>query len=210
MDRGADAGAFIAGTGSFAAEVADWASAAGIEVLGLIELLDERRVGTTLHGFRVVALDPDRAGARAVIGAGGDRRALWRELAARGWSPRTVVHPTAALAASVELGPGALVGPRAVIGAATIVGEQTILSRGVLVGHHVEIAAFATLNPGVNVGGNTSIGDGAFLGIGATVVDGVRVGDGATVAAGAVVLRDVEVGARVQGIPARAVTGSAR
>jgi hypothetical protein len=31
---------FVAGTGSFAAEIVDWARAAGARVVGLIELLD--------------------------------------------------------------------------------------------------------------------------------------------------------------------------
>jgi len=207
MDR-VHAGAFVAGTGSFAAEISDWALAAGIEVLGLIELVDEARLGTTVHGLTVVPARPPAGGADAVIGAGGDRRELWEHLAGSGWRPRTLVHPAAALARDAELGAGATVGPGAVVGAAARIGAHAIVSRGALVGHHVEVGAFATLNPGVNVGGNTRIGERAFVGIGATVVDGVDLGDGAVIAAGAVVLHDVEAGARVQGVPARSFAGT--
>jgi UDP-perosamine 4-acetyltransferase len=73
----------------------------------------------------------------------------------------------------------------------------------VLLGHHVFVGAFSTVNPGANIGGNTTMGGDTFIGMGATVVNGVRIGDGAVVAAGAVVLEDVESGARVQGVPAR-------
>jgi len=194
---------YVAGTGSFAAELADWARAAGLEVEGLVELVDDARVGSTVHGLRVVGAG--RAGrAAVVIGLGGDRRERWRRLEGGGWEAAApLVHPAASLAADVRLAPGAAVGPGAVIGSGSSLGEHALVSRGVLVGHHVSVGAFATLNPGVNVGGNTAIGEGAFLGIGAVVSNGRRVGPGAVVAAGAVVVGDVPDGARVQGVPAR-------
>ena len=192
----------IAGTGSFAAEVAEWAAGAGIEVEGLIALQRPEEAGSTIHGIEVVALEEPPARATAVLGLGGDREANWRGLADAGWSPGGVVHPTAHVARSARVAPSATIGPLAVVGAEAEVGEQAILSRGVLVGHHTRVGEFATLNPGVNVGGNSDIGAGAFLGIGSVVLNNVRVGPGATVAAGAVTIRDVPAEARVQGVPA--------
>ena len=200
--------AFVAGSGSFAAEVADWARALGWHVAGLVEMLDSSRVGSTLHGLPVVGLDSAN-GAPVALGIGGDRRQCWDLLAARGWRPLTLVHPSASLAADVRVGAGATIGPRAVVGAGTEIAEQAIISRGALIGHHALVGAYSTLNPGVNIGGNTSIGDGAFLGMGATVINGICIGDGAVVGAGALVLRDVEAGTRVQGSPARAFTPAA-
>jgi sugar O-acyltransferase (sialic acid O-acetyltransferase NeuD family) len=203
-------GLFVGGTGSFAAEIADWANAAGAVVLGLIEMQDESRIGGTRHGLQVVGLEPPQPGACAVIGTGGDRREAWEQLAARGWMAAAIVHPTASVAADAELCPGVTIGPLAVIGAGSTIGEQAIVSRGVLIGHHTRISSFATLNPGVNVGGNTSIESDAFIGMGATVVNGIAVGERAVIAAGAVVLRDVDVASRVQGVPARTVASAVR
>jgi sugar O-acyltransferase (sialic acid O-acetyltransferase NeuD family) len=196
----------VAGTGSFAAEISDWAAAAGIWVLGLIEMLDAQRVGGVQAGLPVVGLELPRPGACAVLGLGGDRRDEWNRLVAHGWTPMTVVHPSASLAADARIGAGVTIGPLAVVGAASVVGDQTIISRGVLVGHHVSVGAFATLNPGVNIGGNAAIGSGAFIGMGATVVNGVTIGERALIAAGALVLSDVDAATRVQGVPARAVS----
>ncbi len=203
-------GLYIGGTGSFAAELADWARAAGHVVTGLIELRDRTRVGTRFHGLPTISLDDVRSGDAAAVGIGGDRRAVWAALTDAGAEPWTIVHPMASRAAGVELGTGATIGPLTVIGAASVIGEQTIVSRGSLIGHHVSIGAYATLNPGVNVGGNTRIGDGAFIGMGAVVVNGISIGSDTVIGAGAVVLRDVPAGTRVHGVPARAPLGRAR
>ena len=195
----------IAGTGSFAAEIADWGRAAGRPASALIELSDPGRHGQTFHGLTAIALHDAAAGTPVAIGVGGDRHTVWARLAEARLAPVAIVHPTAVLAADTELDPGVTIGPLAVIGAATHVGAQAIISRGALIGHHVDVGAYATLNPGVNIGGNTRIGAGAFIGMGATVVNGTTIGPGAVVGAGAVVLRDVAQGERVQGLPARVV-----
>ena len=196
----------IAGTGSFAAEIADWAAAAGTAVLGLIEMRDPARVGGRVHGLPVVALDDVRSAGEAVLGLGGDRAAAWERAAAAGWEcTAPLIHRAAVVAADAISAPGATIGPLAVIGASSSVGPHAIVSRGALIGHHVRIGQFATLNPGVNVGGNSTIGHGAFIGMGAAVVNGTHVGAGAIVAAGALVIGDVAPGERVQGVPAQSV-----
>jgi acetyltransferase EpsM len=195
---------YIAGTGSFSAEIGSWATASGAAVAGLIELEDAARVGSMIHGFPIVTLEPppDPEHPRAVLGVGGDRKAMSDLLAGAGWSAAGIVHPSAQVAPSARVAATATVGPLAVVGAETAIGDQVILSRGVLVGHHVRIGDFATLNPGVNVGGSSAIGEGAFLGMGCVIANGIEVGDAATVAAGAVTLRPVPPRTRVQGVPA--------
>jgi UDP-perosamine 4-acetyltransferase len=195
---------YVAGTGSFALEVAEFARDGGFAVAGLIELLDPSRGGGMRPGLPVVAADaPPAEGALAVIGAGGDRLAHWARLAPHGWSAATVVHPRAHVSPSARLAEGCVVGPLAVIGADTELAAHVLLGRGALVGHHAALGAGSVVNPGANLAGHTRLGAGVLVGMGAVVADHVTVGDGATVAAGAVALRDVEAGARVQGVPAR-------
>jgi sugar O-acyltransferase (sialic acid O-acetyltransferase NeuD family) len=194
---------YLAGSGSLAVEIAEWAADAGWEVAGLIELVDAARVGSRVGGHLVVSADALAPGAAVAVAAGGSRRARWSALAAAGCVAGTIVHPAAHVPPSVRLGAGAVVAPGVVIGAATVVGEHALVSRGALVGHHAAVGAFVSLLPGANVAGNTTLGEDATIGMGAVVVDHTRIGAGATVAAGAVVLRDVAGGARVQGVPAR-------
>ena len=198
---------YLAGSGSFATEVADWARDAGWTVRGLVELLDPARVGSIHEGFPVIAAATCPQAARAVIAVGGDRREHWAMLAEHGWQTATIVHPRAHVSKSVKLGAGCVVGPGAVIGAEAIVDEHTIVSRGALVGHHDRIGAFVSLMPGANLGGHVTLGERTTIGMGAIVVNGTTVGANTTVAAGAVVLREVADGIRVQGMPAKEYRG---
>jgi sugar O-acyltransferase (sialic acid O-acetyltransferase NeuD family) len=195
------AGVYVAGTGSFALEVIEYARASGQEVAGLVELLDPARIGSEAHGLEVVG--PDAEPGTAVVGMGGERLELWSLLAGHGWRAGTVVHPAAHVSPSASLAEGCIVGPKAVVGAGAALGRHALVARGALIGHHTRVGDGAVLNPGVNVGGNASIGEAAVLGIGAIVVNGVEIGAGAIVAAGAVVVRPVAPATRVQGVPAR-------
>jgi acetyltransferase EpsM len=195
----------VAGTGSFALEVAEYARDAGFMVAGLIELRDPARVGTEVHGLPVRAAgDLPSEGAAAAIGAGGDRLAHWALLGPHGWRPASVVHPAAHVAPSARLAAGCILAPGVVVGAATELGEHVLVGRGALVGHHSALAPGVVLNPGANVAGHVRLGAGATVGMGALVADHLEVGAGAVVAAGAVVVRSVGAGVRVQGVPARA------
>ncbi|MBM9594013.1 acyltransferase [Roseitranquillus sediminis] len=114
--------------------------------------------------------------------------------------------------------------PRIEIGARTYVNRHTMFdaSLSITVGADVMIGPFCYVTdhdhdtaPGVAPGAlplvevETIIGDRVWLGAGVTVMKGVRIGDDAVVGAGAVVTRDVAPGARVAGVPARAVMPSA-
>lgn len=194
---------YLVGSGSFAVELADWASDAGWEVRGLIELQDSARIGGETDGHPIVGMELPVGGGRAIVAAGGARAAHWSRIDDLDWEAVTIVHPTAHVSSRATLAPGCVVGPGAIIGALSSIGPHTLVSRGVLVGHHTRIGAFASLMPGVNVGGHVRVGDETVVGMAGVIVNGTTVGRAATVAAGAVVLGEVYDGARVQGVPAR-------
>jgi sugar O-acyltransferase (sialic acid O-acetyltransferase NeuD family) len=200
---------YVAGTGGFALEVVEYARDAGLTVAGLIELVDEARVGTAIHGVPVrAASDLPDDDACAVIGAGGDRLGYWAVLEPHGWGSAAIVHPGAHVSPSAHVGGGCVIAPGVVVGAAAELGEHVLVGRGTQVGHHTVVEAGATLNPGANVAGNTRIGRSAVIGMSALVADHLRVGESAVVAAGAAVVRDVNPGERVQGVPARPYEGA--
>ena len=193
---------YIAGTRTFAAEVADLAADAGFAVRGLLEPYDRTRTGP-IHELPVTWLE-DAAPGLVVVGTGErDRRAIVERLTAAGFEFATLVHPRAHVSRTTSIGPGSVVSAGVVVGARTAIGSQVVLGRGALIGHHTEIGDFSTINPGANVAGNVVVGEDAFIGLGAVVRDHLAVGAAALVAAGAVVVGEVEPGAQVRGLPAR-------
>ena len=120
------------------------------------------------------------------------------------------VGPYCHLRDGAHLERGAAVGSHAEIKASRI-------GRGAHVGHFSYVGD-ADLGPGVNIGAGavtcnfdgvdkhrTIIEEGAFIGSGCMLVAPVRIGARAVTGAGAVITRDVEPGARVAGVPAKAM-----
>ena len=195
---------YVVGTGNFALEVIEFATAAGLEVEALVEPIDPSRVGSTVYGFDLRPMaPPPRADARFVVAVGSNRAAIAAELTALGWVATSVVHPSAVISESATLGEGVVVGPLVVVGAASEIGSHSLLGRGALVGHHTTLGSGTVVNPGANIAGLVTGGSELTVGMGASVANGLSLGDRAVIAAGAVVVRDVDTGSRVQGVPAR-------
>lgn len=194
----------VAGTGSYAAEIVEYATAAGFRVAALVELINADRIGETIHGLPVIAPnEPPGESASVVVAAGANRSDHWDQLRNHGWSATTVIHPRALIGPSARIGVGSIVGPGVIVGAESELSTQVLVGRGALIGHHVRIGHGTVLNPGANIAGNVIVGDNVKIGMGAIVVNGVSIGDQSIVAAGAVTVRDVPAGSRVQGVPAR-------
>ena len=121
------------------------------------------------------------------------------------WTPtswRTLVHPTAQVDESAQLGCGVTVAALASIGPRVRVGAHTLVNVGASLAHETVVGEFATIGPGARIAGRCSVGDGALVGIAAVVSDRVRIGEGAIVGAGAVVIEALEAGSISAGNPA--------
>jgi acetyltransferase EpsM len=201
----------LVGAAAFAEEITDLCRMAGVGVAGWIEGIDPSHVDAAADP-PIVWVD-DQATfepALAVLPAIGAvaRRGIVERLVGEGRSLATLVHQSAVVAPSAEIGPGCVIFPNVVIGARTRIGRGTIVNRGALIGHHTTIGAYAFVGPGANIAGRTTIGDGAYVGIGAIVRDGLSVGEGATIGAGAVAVGDVPSATTVVGVPARPIGGA--
>lgn len=200
----------ILGSRIFAEEVADLVlQCPGQTLAGFVENLERDRCNERLLGLPVHWIDdvaPLAGDHLALCAIGTNRRRGFVERAASiGFSFGTVIHPSACVSPSAEVGAGCVISAGAVIGTRTSVGHQTIVNRGTLIGHHTEIGSYVTISPGSNIAGCVRIGDNASIGMGAIVLDRIEVGTGALIGAGAVVTRDVPPNTQVMGVPARVV-----
>jgi len=118
--------------------------------------------------------------------------------------PEPGVHPSAVVAADVELGEGVAIGPHVSIGVGTRVGPRTVIGAGCVIGARVEVGSDTELHPRVVVEDSCRIGCRCVLqpgvviggdGFGFATVDGVH---HKVPQVGIVVVEDdVELGANV-------------
>ena len=207
-----DTAIIVIGSGGHAAVVADALLAAGTRVLGFTDR-DAARHGSELCGLPVLGDDSvldahSQATLRLANGIGGTlgeglRRAVQRQLEARGWQfvqvrhPAAVVSPFARVAAGTQFLASSVVQAGAVIGEGCIVNTAAVVEHDVVLGEFVHVACNATLCGNVRVGAYSHIGAAAVL------RQGVQLGDASVVGAGAVVVHDFEGGATLVGAPAR-------
>jgi acetyltransferase EpsM len=200
----------VLGTHTFAEELADIVPLSGdYEVTHFAENWDRERCADPLRGRPVLWIDelPDLAATHhAICGLGTTKRHEFVEpVRDMGFSFATVIHPSAVVAPSAEIGTGTLVGAGCVVAAHTEIGQHVIVNRGSLIGHHTQIGDYVTVSPGANIAGLVTIGRSAYVAMGAIVVDRIAIGDLAVVGAGAVVTKEVATGTQVQGVPAKVV-----
>lgn len=194
----------LIGGGGHALAVAEAAAMAGMAVLGVFDDADQPVVTQRLGVKRLGAVEA--YGGQPAILAIGDlaarRRVIGRFSAELARAPR-VVHPSAIVHTSAEIGPGVYVGPGALAHSFATVGAHAIINSGAIVEHECAIGANTHIAPGTVLGGRVRIGEDTLVGLGSRVLPGVAIGDGVVVGGGTVVIRDVPGRVTVVGVPGR-------
>jgi sugar O-acyltransferase (sialic acid O-acetyltransferase NeuD family) len=205
----------VYGAGGHGKVVADVGRSIGFACAGFLDD-DPAKDGTSFFGARVMtwARFQREAWVDAMVALGiGDNAARERcfdRIRAAGHSVATLVHESAIVAPSAQLGPGTVVMALAAVNPDAVVGEGAILNTGSVVEHDCRLGRFVHLSPNAALGGRVSIGDRTHLGLGAVALPGLRIGSDIRVGAGAVVIRDVADGLTLAGVPARPIPGNGR
>ncbi|MHC4660883.1 MAG: acetyltransferase [Planctomycetota bacterium] len=185
------------------------------EIYGLTDKNSEKH-GESVFGIKVIYSDEalkgivDEGVTRFFVGYGGigdnrQRKSLYELGLKHGLKPVNVIHPSAVISPSAEIGKGVFIGAGAVINASARIGTNVIVNTGAIVEHDCVIGDHGNLATGARLTGAVRVEDGAFIGAGATVIQGLTVGADSVVGAGSVVTRNVPAGAKVAGSPAKAI-----
>lgn len=198
----------VIGAGGHAKVVIDVARAAGFDP---IAALDPAAVGGHCNGVKIVGGDDLAAqmfaeGLQSAAVAIGDNQLRCRiaeRLSSIGFNFPTLIHPSAVISESAQIGPGTVVMPNAVVNADASVGDFVIVNSAAVVEHDCVLGRGAHVAPGTRLGGCVLVGRAALVGIGTAVRPGASIGDCAMVGAGSAVIADVPANCVATGSPAR-------
>jgi sugar O-acyltransferase (sialic acid O-acetyltransferase NeuD family) len=200
------AGGFGAVAASIARNMKTW------DVIGFVDRDPAKRgthhAGAIVHG----AIDD---AARAFAGrtlwfccAIGDNKARARMAQAAAeyrWQPATLVHRSAVIDDSVEIGAGSFVGPMVVVSWNTIIGAHVVIDAHASIGHNAVLMDFCEVFAGARINGNCQVGEYALVGCNGTLLPGTSVGRGAVVGANSLAHGIVAPDTTVIGVPPRIV-----
>ena len=115
----------------------------------------------------------------------------------------TLVHPTAVLPTTLELGVGSVLQAQVVATTAVRIGAHVAVMPDVVFTHDDVVEDFVTFGAGVRLAGRVRVEEGAYVGSGALVRENRRIGAWSLVGMGAVVTTDVPASEVWAGVPAR-------
>lgn len=189
---------YVYGFSGHGAVVADVARACGY---GEVVFLDDAK----FDGKNVLKFDLSLEKADVIVAIGDNkiRRILQERVKSAGFRVVNLIHPSAVVSASAQIGEGAVVMPNAVINARAAVGEGAIINTGAIIEHDCEIGDFAHVSPNAALAGGVIVGQNTHVGIGSCVVQCVKIGANCVIGAGSVVVRDVPDNVVAYGNPAK-------
>ena len=103
----------------------------------------------------------------------------------------SIIHPSAIIAAEVEIGEGTVIMANVVINASAKVGRFCILNTASTLGHDSMMSDFSSLASGVTVAGNVTIGVCSAICLNATIIQSLTIGDNTVIGASSLVLKSV-------------------
>ena len=190
----------LLGCGGHALVVAESAMASGIEIYGFLDddpetcenaaTLNLKLLGGLAMLDSIVGNSASSLQLHAAVGNNKLRkhwmsRAQSNDLINR-FAP--IIHPSAIVSPSANLGLGTFIGPNVVINAKADIGEGVIINTSAVIEHECVIGSFTHVAPRVVMGGACRIDSACLLGIGAVIRPQTTIGARTTVGAGSVVV----------------------
>ena len=196
---------YIYGAGGHAKVVAATARLCGYEVAGFWEDSPDR-IGEDFFGSKIIDFDAIPYQSSIIIAFGNNAIRLDKGNALRdNFKIKTLIHPSAQVAADAVIEEGCYIGALANIDPGCRIGGFTIINKLVNLSHDTIVGKGAHVTAGSIVAGHCSIGDMAFLGIGSKVIENIHVGRGSIIGAGAVIISDIPDNVTAVGCPARII-----
>jgi sugar O-acyltransferase, sialic acid O-acetyltransferase NeuD family len=118
----------------------------------------------------------------------------------------TLIHPTAIVSDSIELGEGVIISQFCTLTSNVKVGDFTTVQGYSNLGHDTQVGRFCAIESYTFLGGFAYIGDFVTLHTRSTVLPKIKIGNSAVVGAGSVVIKNVWENTIVFGNPAKKIS----
>lgn len=203
---------YIVGAGTYGEAMCELAEILGYSVKGFYDE-DEEKLGLTIMNHPVLGkfseLNEEEVSKNNYIVAIGNNAArfkIMKRINNCGGRTPTLIHPTATISPSAEIGEGVYIQANAYIWTKVKIEDFCIISPNVVVAHHSTIGKACLVSTLTGIGASINIQDKVFIGMGCTIVTGMHtVGENSIIGAGAVVLKDVDKNSVYAGVPAKKI-----
>lgn len=193
----------IIGASGHGKVVADIAMASGYHVRGF---LDDYKASGSNYGIPILGgidIVPQFCDCEVIIAIGNNaiRKKIVEQYPDLNYV--RLIHPTAVVSPSAQIGKGTVVMPMAVINADAQIGNHCIINSSVVVEHDNRLGDYVHISPRAALCGTVEVGESSWICSGATVINNVSICQNCTIGAGAVVLKNINDEGYYVGVPAR-------
>lgn len=115
----------------------------------------------------------------------------------------TIVHPTAFIEPTAQIGNANVIFARAYLSSMAKIGDNNIINAGAMIEHESTVGSHCHISVGAIICGRVRIGDNCFIGAGAVVRDKISITNHVIIGAGAVVVKDITESGTYAGNPAK-------
>lgn len=117
--------------------------------------------------------------------------------------PVSLIHPSAVIDSTVQIGYGVVVMANAVINADTTIGNNVIVNTASSIDHDCIIGSYTHICPGVHIAGGVEIGSKVWVGIGTSVINNLSICDDCLIGAGSLITKNIVTKGTYFGCPVR-------
>ncbi|MEC5423405.1 NeuD/PglB/VioB family sugar acetyltransferase [Virgibacillus sp. C22-A2] len=203
---------YVVGAGTYGEAMCELAEVVGYKVKGFYDE-DDQKLNTFIMGVKISEKFSDLCdhtikGKQFIVAIGHNetRNKIMTKINKLGGSTPTLIHPTAVISPSAEIGNGVYIQANVYIWTKVKVGDFCIISPNVVIAHHSTLGSACLISTLSGVGASIKIEDKVFIGMGSTIVTGMsKVGENSIIGAGAVVLKDTDKNSVYAGVPAKKI-----
>lgn len=115
----------------------------------------------------------------------------------------TIIHPSAWVSKSAQIGRGSVILPMATVMSNANIGDHVFIASKTNIGHDTQIKDYVTISAMAAIAGNVQIEEGCYVGLNSCVRERIKVGKWSLVGMGSVVISNVPAYHVVVGNPAK-------